>query len=134
MKNALLFFVFIILASCGSEDFNASKRKSLEGKWNWVQSSGGFAGTTNTPESSNQVIYLEFSGNSFKKYINGKISADYTFVIKTQKSIFGDEKPMIVSDNPDKYFVAMSFEIQGDKLYLSEECYDCFGSVYVRSK
>ena len=134
MKNVLLFFVFIILTSCSSEDFKASQRKSLEGKWNWVQSSGGFAGTTNTPESSNQVIYIEFSGNSFKRYINGTMSADYTFVIKTQKSIFGGEKPMIVSDNPDEYFVPMSFEIQGDKLNLSEECYDCFGSVYVRSK
>jgi hypothetical protein len=134
MKNALLFFVFIILTSCSSEDLNASKRKSLEGKWNWVQSSGGFAGTTNTPESTNQVIYIEFSGNSFKKYINGTMSADYTFVIKTQKSIFGGEKPMIVNDNPDKYFVAMSFEIQGDRLYLNEECYDCFGSKYERVK
>jgi hypothetical protein len=134
MKNALLFFVFIILTSCGSEDINASKRKSLEGKWIWVQSSGGFAGKTETPESTNQVIYIEFSGNSLKKYVNGTLSADNTFVIKTQESIFGGKKSMIVSDNPDKYFVALSFEIEGNKLYLSEECYDCFGSKYERVK
>jgi len=134
MKNALLFFVFIILTACSSENSIVSKNKSLDGKWNWVQSTGGFAGTTSTPESSNQVIYIEFSGNSFKKYINGTLSSDLTFVIKTQKSIFGGEKPMLVSDNPTKDFGAISFEIIGDKLHLNEECNDCFGSVYVRAK
>ena len=134
MKKAVLFFVFIILTSCSSENSSISKNKSLEGKWNWVQSTGGFAGTTSTPESSNQVIYIEFSGNSFKKYINGTLSADLTYVIKTQKSIFGGEKPMLVSDNPIKDFGAISFEIIGDKLHLNDECNDCYASVYVRAK
>ena len=141
MKKIFFLFVLVILSSCNSNDDDSSTKKAdaqaekdLQGKWNWVISSGGFAGKTYTPQSSNQVIYIEFSGNSFKTYINGILSADNTFVIKTQKSNFGGEKPMIVSDNPDKYFVAMSFEIQGDKLSLSQECDDCFGSLYERIK
>lgn len=134
MKSYLLFFVLMILTSCSSENPQSSAQKSLEGKWNWVQSSGGIAGTTTTPASTNQVIYLEFSGNSFKKYINGTFSVDNTFEIKIDKSIFGGEKPMLVSTSPIKYFSPMSFEIKDDKLYLNEECYDCFGSVYVRAK
>lgn len=134
MKNYLVFFVLMILTSCSSENPQSSAQKALEGRWNWVQSSGGFAGTTTTPESTNQVIYIEFSGSTFKKYINGKLASDHTFEIKTDKSIFGGEKPMLVSTSQIKYFSPMSFEIKDDKLYLNEECYDCFGSVYVRAK
>jgi len=134
MKNVLLLFLFVLLASCSSENSNVTASKKLEGKWNWIQSTGGIAGTTNTPQSSNQVIYIEFSGNSFKKYINGKLSADHTFIIKTDKSIFGGERQMIVNDNPITYFPPMSYEIDGNKLSLSEECYDCFGSQYERIK
>jgi len=134
MKNALLFFIFIILTSCSSENSGAPTNKAVQGKWKWVQSTGGFAGTTNTPESTNQVIYIEFSGNSFKKYTNGTLTSDLKFVVKTQKSIFGGEKPMLISTDPKSDFAAISFEIKEDKLYLNEECSDCFSSVYVRTK
>jgi len=134
MKKILLLLVLIIMNSCSNNDAVNSTKKSLQGKWSWVSSSGGFAGTTETPKSTNQVIYIEFSGSSYKKYIDGKLAFDYPFEIKTQKSIFGGERPMIVSTDPAKSFVAMSFEFEDNKLHLNEECYDCFGSGYVRIK
>nr|WP_199002444.1 hypothetical protein [Flavobacterium sp. ASV13] len=134
MKKKLLLLVLIIMSSCSNNDAINSTKKSLQGKWNWVSSSGGFAGTTETPKSTNKVIYIEFSGSSYKKYIDEQLAFDYPFEIKTQKSIFGGERPMIVSTDSSKYFPAMSFEFQNNELHLSEECYDCFGSVYVRVK
>jgi hypothetical protein len=134
MKNCLLLFVFMLLASCSSESPETSSKKTLQGKWEWTGSSGGIAGTTSTPASTNQNIYIEFSDTTYKTYINGKLSSEKPYTIKIQESIFGDKRPMIVSTDPQKYFVAMSFEIKENTLFLSEECYDCFGSGYVRLK
>ena len=134
MKKYFLILVIMIFSSCSSADSEVTTQKTLEGKWSWIGSSGGIAGTYETPESTNKVINLEFSGSTFKKYINGKLDTESAFTIKTEKSIFGGEKPMIVSNEPSKKFVAMSFVFDGPKLYLYEECYDCYGSGYIRAK
>lgn len=134
MKKLYLILALILFMSCNSDDSDTSIKKSLEGKWSLVQTSGGITGSTDTPESLNAVIYIEFSGSTLKEYSNGKLTHENTFAIKTQKSIFGEDRPMLVSDNPDKYFIPKSFRIEGNNLYLSDECADCFGSSYTRIK
>lgn len=127
MKKYFLILVIAFFSSCNSDDALVGTEKSLQGRWSWTGSTGGIAGTTDTPKSTDKVIYLEFSGANFKTYVNGKLTTESPFTIKTQKSVFGGERPMIVGD-----FMTMSFEFKEDKLYLNEECYDCYGSSYIR--
>lgn len=135
MKNLfILLFSIVLFSSCSSEDAEGSAKKSLQGKWSWTGSTGGIAGTTDTPKTTNKEMYVEFSGSVYKTYIDGKLATENTFTIKTQKSIFGGEKSMIVSTDPLNYFTPMSFEFKEDKLYLNQECYDCYGSGYIRIK
>lgn len=131
MKKMLLLIALVVISSCSNDDAETTSKKNLQGKWKWTGSSGGFAGTTVTPKPD-EVFIIEFSGSNFRTYENGTLISDSPFEIKTQSSIiFGGERQMIVSNNPEKYFIRMSFTFQGDKLFLDQECNDCFGSSYV---
>ncbi|MDA6072321.1 hypothetical protein NJT12_22080 [Flavobacterium sp. AC] len=134
MKKYFLLLVLITISSCSNEDSDTKLKKTLEGKWNWNGSSGGFTGTSSTPESTGRIIYIEFSGSTYRNYINGKLLFEKKFEIKTRKSILGGQRPMIVSTDTLQYFIPMSFTIENDELFLSDECFDCFGSGYTRMK
>ncbi|QSB28553.1 hypothetical protein [Flavobacterium sp. CLA17] len=73
---------------------------------------------------------IEISNSTIKKYENGNLLSENTFSIQTQNSIYGDNKKMIVIENR----TSQSFEIKDNKLYLNDECHDCYQSEYVRIK
>lgn len=133
MKKILLLIALIVVSSCSSDDAETTSEKNLQGKWKWTGSSGGLTGSTVTPKPD-EVIVIEFSGSTYRTYNNGTLTSEKPFEIQTQSSIFGDDRPIIISSDPDKYFIKKSFSIEGNNLYLAEECYDCFGSSYVRVK
>lgn len=135
MKKYLLLFVLTALTSCSNND-NNSNQNSLEGKWSWIKTTGGFGGPS-TSETSNQKIEIEFSGSTLKTYTNGNLTQQKFFLI-TKKSIFGGDKEMIVIDKglsiTQEVYIDRSFEIKGNKLFLIEECADCGTSEYVSIK
>ncbi|MCD0465719.1 hypothetical protein [Flavobacterium sp. ENC] len=131
IKKIAFLLVFFQLLSCSSSSTTgASSENSLNGKWNWVSSTGGFIGSTLTPASEKKTMTIEISNSAIKRYENGKLLSENTFEIKTQNSIYGDNKKMIViEDRPSQ-----SFEIKDNKLFLNDECHDCYQSEYVRIK
>jgi hypothetical protein len=131
MKKITFIFAMLLLFSCNHEIISPTSENSLNGKWNWISSSGGFAGHTITPESEKKTVIIEISNSSLKKYENGNLVFENTFTIKTQSSIFGGDRKMIVPNNDG---MKQSFEIADGKLFLSEECADCYQSKYARIK
>jgi hypothetical protein len=59
----------------------------------------------------------------------GKIILPIPYAIETKESIFGGQRQMIVHalSKPSQ-----SFSVVGDKLFLNDECYDCYQSEYVK--
>jgi len=131
MKKITFIFAFFLLISCNHEVISPASENSLNGKWNWISSSGGFAGHTITPETEKKTVVLEISNSAVKKYENGNLVFEYTFTIQTHSSIFGGDRKMIIPENDG---IKQSFEIAGGKLSLSEECADCYQSKYERIK
>lgn len=127
MKKIAYVFITLLLLSCDGDD---SAENLLNGKWNWVSSSGGIVGKTMTPTSENKTIVLEFYNSIMTKYENGNLISEDSFSVETKESILGGQRKMIIIDNSE----AQSFEIIGDKLFLSDECYDCYQSEYDRIK
>jgi hypothetical protein len=123
MKKVAYVFITLLLLSCNSDE---SAENLLNGKWNWVSSSGGIVGKTMTPASENKTIVLEFYNSIMTKYENGNLVSEDPFSVETRESIMGGERKMIIIDNSE----AQSFEIIGKKLYLSDECYDCYQYEY----
>ncbi|MCI9846732.1 hypothetical protein [Flavobacterium pectinovorum] len=138
MKKFTLLLIFAILTSCSNDDNNVSSKNNLKGKWNWILTSGGFGGGGYTPETTKQTKVIQFSGNTLKTYINGTLSQTQKFSIQTKPSPLGGNRKVIVIDKgnsiTNEVYIDQSFEIIGKKLYLRDECVDCYTSEYERIK
>lgn len=123
----LIGFTFI---NCSNDDVeNNTTDSGLIGTWNWIESSGGFDGRTETPESTGKNEILEISPTSIKKYSNGILDSDLKYSTKFGPStiIEGDHK-MIVYENDFK----QSIILEENLLILVDECHDCFRRKFVR--
>jgi hypothetical protein len=128
MKNIILTFILITLIGC-SQDDNLSMKSQLNGKWKWVESSGGIDGRTETPESTGDAVTIEFTLSTMKKFVNGNLEFEVNYEIKSGTSIrTTEDTDLIVYENGTK----QSVELNGNFLVLFEECYDCFQHNYIK--
>lgn len=119
-----------IIASCSDNDDN-SVDKNLIGTWSWVSSSGGIAGTTETPVSTGKNIDLKFtSDGKYFYYTNGIISSEGTYNLEIKKSLLSQtNKNAIIFSNDGSMIIE---KIDNSNLLLSDDNYDGFGSSYIR--
>lgn len=133
MKKLFLLIAVVLFCSCSNDD-NHSSQNDLKGKWKLTNTSGGISGTS-YPIPANQEMVLEFSENTLKTYVNGTLLNTQSYSFETKKSIFGGVRKMIVTQNNsigNDINRLQSFKIAGDKLYLRDECFDCYTSEYTR--
>jgi hypothetical protein len=131
LKGFGLLFLITIITSCSDQNTNTGVEKNLIGTWSWVSSSGGIAGTTNSPASTGKNIDLKFtSDNKYFYYTNGVISSQGTYKLSTEKSIVdGTNKSSIVFSADGERVID---KIDNTNLYLSDNYYDGFSSSYIR--
>jgi len=103
-------------------------QNNIIGTWVWVETSGGFAGITKTPQSTGKTMRLVISDSTVKKYVNDTLRSELTYTIKSQSSIMGQISSMIIYENSAK----QSFVVQGDNLILKDQVFDGFQYVYKR--
>ena len=142
-----VFFTILLLGL-----FTACKKKeislpdpSLEklfGRWEWVESGGGLAYHQTSPSTTGCSITIEFERNGiYKEYKNGKHQNRMKFYLSKGSSIYSSVESNLIKYNDtgilDKNNTPITESIQfagQDTLYLNQECFDCFGHVYVRKK
>lgn len=128
MKKCLASIMLVfVLAGCTSTVEPGTK--ALVGSWEWVESSGGFAGTTTSPSSTASSRQIVITATTIQYYQDGSLLQTDSYSIQTKKSIFGGDKQMLVyeSGRPNQ-----SFEVDDNKLFLNDECNDCYQSEYDR--
>ena len=74
-KFIFLLMTLSFLISC-STTTDTDSTDQIIGEWVWIESSGGIAGTTETPESTEKEIILQISNNSVKQFVNGTLESD----------------------------------------------------------
>ena len=117
-----------ILSSC-SEKTEVLDSIDLIGEWTWVKSTGGVTGDTETPESSGKQMTIEITEENYRKYVNGSLEQELSYFLIQGQSIWSPmPMNMFVFEDESK----QSIELDGDKLILYDECYDCYSHEYVR--
>ena len=117
--------ILLVVGPMGCSDPIAPTQELLDGDWTWVESSGGIAGWTLTPESTGETMSLRFhGGRSVEVFRNDAVegtttyrlvsSDDGTTNIEYAQGIFG--------------FATQGLSVTQDVLILSDGC--CDGFVY----
>ncbi|MCZ4695544.1 hypothetical protein DWB61_12530 [Ancylomarina euxinus] len=130
MKRIFLIVLFVgLLFSCSDDEKEQLFVAEIIGSWDWVESTGGIDGRTETPASTGNEIVVEFWGASYKKYVNDELVEEMTYKLEEGESmIFGKKTVQIIYQNGWK----QSIERCDTKLILHDECSDCFRNEYNR--
>jgi len=134
-KYIALIISILVLASCTKENTIPSTGPSkLAGKWNWVYSCGGLAGTTYTPKTEKKTVMIEYDTNfTYRYYENDTLKHESQYHIIKDRSIFSRDSSLIIVNNLSS--MRQSYAIlSNDTLILRDECYDCFEHLYTRIK
>lgn len=130
LVSYLLFILFF--SSCSILDSNSTS-PNIVGRWNWILSTGGFAGEVSTPDSA---------GVPNRRLI---FNPNYTFsffradtLVKTGKYTLKEKDGEVVisyDTGKQSLFFDQRITFQGnDTLILADECYDCYINTYVRAQ
>jgi hypothetical protein len=145
-KHQKLFTIAILalslfMASCRKDiSVPDSSLDKLFGKWNWVQTSGGFTGQINTPALAGytSTIYFKKTGIC-KSYENGKEQYKLKFSLSEGTSIYSTGTAYLIKYEQTGLFpkkattIAESIRFGGqDSLYLSEEASGGYIYAYVK--
>ena len=122
-KLKIISFVSLVLllfSACSESD--SKEKNTIIGSWEWYQSSGGYTGGTETPESTGETRKVVFEENgNVTYYTNDTVFLSSTYTIL-------DEETIVVED----YFTyTYSFPYVGE-LELIEDGYDTYTHNYRR--
>jgi len=129
MKKIILVYMLstLLIVSCEEDTLP----DGLIGKWEWISSSGGIAGITETPESTGNNIEIVFTANStFMMYRNDSLIVERKYDIIEAKSILNHKLTKMISFDDDQF--RKSFLVTPEELYLADEVYDGFTYRYKR--
>ncbi len=129
-------FYYILLMTLFSANFSSCKKStftpssSIIGKWSWVQTQGGIAGTTYTPSRSGyQMTVQYFADSTYKRYKSNALVDENKFSILKNQPLYSSYKGDILKVGG----FSRSLLIRNDTLYLNDVFIsDGFSDVYVR--
>ena len=126
-----LTIITTLMMGCGKINTPNAEAEKLFGKWRFVSSSGGFAGTGNTSYSSNDVYEYKKNG-TFSHYEGNQLIDQSSFSLQLGPSIFSQTDQLLIHYGGLAPQLSQSFVIDQDTLFLSEEVYDGFQYVFVK--
>ena len=108
MKKILLFLILIAILgiNCSRDNDEEEINSAIIGEWNWIKSTGGFAGGTYTPESTGENRMLIISSDSIKYFTNGDLLSKIKYTIDDQKKAidyYNENRDKQIQNNPKKF-------------------------------
>jgi hypothetical protein len=128
-KTILLSLLAVLIFGCGKINTPNAESEKLFGKWRFVSSSGGFAGTGNTSYSSNDLYEYKENG-TFSHYQGNQLIDQSSFSLQLGPSITSQTDQLLIQYGTVGY--KQSFQISNDTLFLSDEVFDGFQYVFVK--
>ena len=89
LRHIIFTAALLALVSCSNtSSTNTTQTSPIVGKWNWVNSVGGFAGWTLTPKSEGYTCSVSFSDQSdYSIYRNDSLMQSGFYTVATSNGI-----------------------------------------------
>ena len=130
-KTILLSLLAVLLFGCGKINTPNAEAEKIFGKWRFVSSSGGFAGTGNTSYSSNDVYEYKENG-TFSHFEGNQLIDQSSFSLQLGPSITSQTDQLLIHYGGVLQQMPQSCQIHHDTLMLSDEVFDGFQYVFVK--
>ncbi|MCO6498476.1 MAG: hypothetical protein J5I50_12535 [Chitinophagaceae bacterium] len=132
MKRLLSILVIVVLiSSCQKSEIKIGY-DAIIGQWEWVQSSGGFTGWTISPATEGYTSTLQFTKDKYRVFRNDSLFAEGSYKLEMKVSSMTSNKEKVLMLVSDFGPANQRVEFEGKKMFLIDECYDCFISEYIK--
>ncbi|OGS71082.1 MAG: hypothetical protein A3F91_10230 [Flavobacteria bacterium RIFCSPLOWO2_12_FULL_35_11] len=129
MKKWILILLLASLTINCSYDDEVNINQQLIGEWKWIESSGGIQGEILNPQTTGENRNIEITSDKIKYYTNGILTSEFDYYLQKGESIRTNEKTdLMIYENDRK----QSIVLNGNKLILYDECYDCYQNEYIK--
>lgn len=129
VRIALLIIIASTASGCSLTDRGCLaplRVEELVGTWDWTRSTGGFIGTTITPETEGTTAAVEFTSDCrLKTFENGSLVETSRYSVRPGQ---GQDTVLVRED----HFVDQSIRLRASQLDLYDHCADCYAHYYVR--
>lgn len=130
----------LILVGCTKVRLPNSSLEKLFGNWRLIESSGGFAGTSETYSGNEKEVEFQKNG-VVKRYTNGDQQERLRYKVIEQTTVDRTSSKFLIEyqltgfNNRQNISVISDFvEFRGnDTLLLINNCTDCYTNMYVRN-
>ena len=118
-----------VVISCTTQK-TGNKKINITGNWLWMESMGGIAGVTRTPESTGKIMNLQITKDSIHYYENGELKNSVPYKLSYGKLMLSNEPSWYIGDSMSKTGITRRDSL----LILTEDCFDCFTHKYSKMK
>lgn len=134
----ILAFTTVGFNSCEKQKSEPNIEQRLIGNWELKFSRGGFAGETKPAENGKRSVLAFKSKDTYQQLENGNLLKEGKYELSTIKSIYSGQLETAISFNEvdtlakeiRKYVVSL----RKDSLFLSDNYYDGYSTLYLRVK
>lgn len=134
----ILAFTTVGFYACEQQKSEPNMEQRLIGNWELKFSRGGFTGETKPAEDGKRSVLAFKSKDTYQQLENGNLVKEGNYVLSTTKSIYSGQLETAISFNEvdtlakaiRKYVVSL----RKDSLFLSDNYYDGYSTLYLRVK
>ncbi|MGO1669318.1 MAG: hypothetical protein ACTHYC_00630 [Sphingobacterium sp.] len=121
-------FVFVVLITACVSTRSTNRPPEIVGNWEWVSTTGGFAGRTSTPTTTNTTQQMQITADSLFSYRSGELLEAESYRLVQAESSLTQQAGWMMEGAGERVFV----ERKDSTLVLREDCWDCFTHTYHR--
>ena len=131
---SILLSVLLIFSACKKDDSSPAQptQEMLIGRWEFVESSGGFAGKTYPADpTQKREIFFTAAGQAIG-FLNGQTTGTASYVLFQADAITGTNKTFLPCSGIPGFAANGPIDTSTTDFWLSDNHYDGFSSHYVR--
>nr|WP_157246868.1 hypothetical protein [Pedobacter panaciterrae] len=135
---AIITFVTVGFYACEKQKSDPNVEQKLIGKWELKFSRGGFTGETKPVESGRSSVLAFKSKDTYQQIENGNVVKEGKYVLSKEKSIYSGGLETAISfnevDTISKQQKKYVLSLRSDSLFISDNYYDGYSTLYLRVK